>query len=60
MNQIALQSLLLPPKHLFLSYKAEAATQLQSVTVDNTCEKISEKCCKLLKITISHAFYIQV
>lgn len=56
MNQIAPQSLLLAPKHLFLSYKAEAAIQLLSVSVDNTCEKTLEKCYKLLNITISRAF----
>lgn len=55
MNQIAPQSLLLSPIHLFLHYKAEAATKLLSVTV-NTCEETSQKCYKLLNIIISHAF----
>lgn len=56
MNQIATQSLLLAPKHLFLNCKAEAATQLMSVSEDDTCEKTLEKCYKILNITISHAF----
>lgn len=56
MNQIAPQSLLLAPRHLFLSYKAEASTQLLSVSVDSICEETLEKCYKLLSITISHAF----